>query len=127
MAEHTPGPVWSAKIGYAHDLPAGADLPMRNAVGNAFRDLTDEWPDFIFSGWGGELTEGELAMVEGREPDPSHYANERIRNAAPDLLAACEDVHQRLYENGLCPCEPDGQIVTVCAIAAVIAKARGEL
>lgn len=90
MSEYLPGRVWSAKVGYAGELPAHADLPMRNAVGDAFRSLTGDWPEFVFSGWAAELTEVELAIVENREVDPSYYANERIRKAAPDLLAACE-------------------------------------
>ena len=62
--------VWSCKIGFAEDsvLPWGADLPMRQAVEEAFKQLTGDWPEFIFSGWGAELTEAELAVVENRMP-----------------------------------------------------------
>src|SRR5689334_1477126 len=35
-------------------LPDGADLPMRNAVAEAFHRLTGEWPSKISSGWGNE-------------------------------------------------------------------------
>ena len=41
---------------------------MRQAVEEAFKQLTGDWPEFIFSGWGAELTEAELAVVENRMP-----------------------------------------------------------
>lgn len=62
------GQVWTCKIGETGALPMGADLPMRQAVRHAYRELTGEEPDFIFSGWGGELTEYERAVVENRPP-----------------------------------------------------------
>ena len=55
--------VWQAKIGFAPWLPTGADLPMREAIERAFINLTGHTPEFIFSGWGAELTESELAVV----------------------------------------------------------------
>lgn len=65
------GNVWYCKIGFA-TLPegGGADSPMRQAVERAYRELTDEAPEFIFSGWGQQLDEAELACVEDRLPDP---------------------------------------------------------
>lgn len=62
--------VWSCKIGYADgtELPDGADLPMRQMVGDAFEALTGGQADFIFSGWAARLDEAELAVVEHREP-----------------------------------------------------------
>lgn len=62
--------IWSCKIGEvgAEKLPLGADGPMREAVGRAYREITGEDPRFIFSGWGAELTEGERAVVEDRLP-----------------------------------------------------------
>lgn len=51
--------IWYCKIGWATDLPDGADFPMRQAIKKAFYDLTGEFPDFLFSGWGAELTESE--------------------------------------------------------------------
>lgn len=45
---------------------------MREAVARAYREITGRDPDFIFSGWGAELTEGECAVVENRLPnDPA--------------------------------------------------------
>lgn len=59
------GNVWSCKIGFLRgSLPDGADWPMRRAVEQAFEALLNQWPDFIFSGWGAELTETERAALE---------------------------------------------------------------
>jgi hypothetical protein len=61
--------VWQCKIGGpAVALPSGADGPMRDAVGTAFQLLTGSRDEFIFSGWGASLDEGELAVVENRAP-----------------------------------------------------------
>lgn len=61
--------IWTCKIGgFAAQLPRGADAPMRAAVARAFREITGAEPDFCFSGWGGDLTEPERAVVEDREP-----------------------------------------------------------
>jgi hypothetical protein len=67
--------IWSCKIGETYSVPHGADLPMRQAVAKAYRELTGEEPDFIFSGWGAELTESERAVVEDRLPDPQKVAS----------------------------------------------------
>lgn len=63
--------IWSCKIGEHHYVPPGADAPMRRAVERAYAEITGEHPAFIFSGWGAELTEGERAVVENRDPDLS--------------------------------------------------------
>ena len=62
--------VWECKIGWAprEKLPMGADFPMRQAIRNAFYQVTGVEAEFIFSGWGAELSESELAVVENREP-----------------------------------------------------------
>lgn len=62
--------IWFCKIGEVESLPeiGGADLPMRKAVEQAYRELTGEEPVFTFSGWGAELEEIERAVVEDREP-----------------------------------------------------------
>ena len=61
--------VWACKVlwGLDSELPGGADGPMRVAVKEAFRTLTGRWPDMVFSGWGGQLTEAELRCVEQQE------------------------------------------------------------
>ncbi len=64
--------VWDCKIGgdIPMELPDGADFPMREAVGRAFKTLTGVDAEFNFSGWGGALTEIERAVVEDRDPVP---------------------------------------------------------
>ena len=64
--------IWTCKIGEVEDdvLPPAADAPMREAVARAYRKITGRADDFIFSGWGGSLTEPERAVVENRMPAP---------------------------------------------------------
>lgn len=81
------GDVWYCKVGFASNLPPAADSPMRNAVGQAFCDMLGEWPEFTFSGWGQELTEAELAVVENRLPDPAK-SNELVPRAELDEARA---------------------------------------
>jgi hypothetical protein len=42
-------------------------LPMRQAVARAYRELTGQEPDFIFSGWGGGLDEYEQATIDRQD------------------------------------------------------------
>lgn len=84
--------IWTCKIGetLARLLPSGADAPMRAAVERAYVNLTGREPDFLFSGWGGELTEAERAAHEDRLPAPlssldtvlTEVADERARQDA---------------------------------------------
>lgn len=62
--------IWECKIGEVDDgdVPIGGDFPMREAVGEAYRSVTGHEPRFVFSGWAGELTDSERAVVEDREP-----------------------------------------------------------
>jgi len=63
--------IWTCKIGECGWIPPGADRPMRIAIARAYREITGHDPDFIFSGWGAELTEGERAVVTDRkQPAP---------------------------------------------------------
>jgi len=61
---------WYCKIGETPRslLPSGSDLPMREAISRAYREITGREPVFLFSGWGAELTEPERAVVEDRPP-----------------------------------------------------------
>lgn len=63
--------VWFCKIGFADeaDMTGGSDGPMREAVEAAFIATIGREAEFTFSGWGGKLTEPELAVVEDRLPD----------------------------------------------------------
>lgn len=64
---------WTCTIGEfpRGELPDGADWPMRQAVEQAYRDLTGRESDYTFSGWGDPLPEDYRAVHEGRLPDPS--------------------------------------------------------
>ena len=76
--------VWTCKIGgRVGRLPDGADAPMRRAVAGAFAAVTGCPVEFCFSGWGDDLDESELAVVEDRAPDP-----EVIRAALAKRLEA---------------------------------------
>lgn len=62
--------IWYCKIGEAGVQTArGLDLPMRNAIAAAYKEITGRDNDFIFSGWCASLTESERAAVEDRLPD----------------------------------------------------------
>ena len=62
--------IWSCKIGEVDfdDVPDGGDLPMRQAVRKAYKELTGKDDKFLFSGWGSELTDIEREVVTGRPP-----------------------------------------------------------
>lgn len=100
MADFTPGPAWACKIGTRQsvDIRAGADLPMRRAVEEAFHRVTGIEAEFNFSGWSASLTEAELAVVENRLPSEQHYRDECIRAAAPDLYGDGQFLLDRLSE-----------------------------
>jgi hypothetical protein len=72
--------VWACKIGDASGS-AFKDENMRTAVVRAYEQLTGQQPDFIFSGWGGDLSEAERAVVENREPDPRKIFDDHTRIA----------------------------------------------
>ena len=58
--------VLNCKIGVKDDvkLPDGADGPIRNNVAALFSCLFRKDAEFNFSGWGGSLSEAELATVK---------------------------------------------------------------
>ncbi len=57
--------VWECKIGAdLKMLPSGADAPMRDAIKKAFLKITGQQCEFIFSGWGAELTDAEKQYLE---------------------------------------------------------------
>jgi hypothetical protein len=70
---HQRGPelaTWSCRIGQVphQELPDWSDRLMREAVARAYLEITGQEPHFILSGWAGELTEAERAVVENRKP-----------------------------------------------------------
>ena len=75
--------IWTCKIGgdVANFPHGGADLPMRKAIAHAYRELTGCEPEFLFSGWGGTLTEPERAVVENRLPSLEYEAAWHARHA----------------------------------------------
>lgn len=93
-AAFTRGPIWECKIGTRAGVavPGGADFPMRRAVETAFKAVTGEWPEFIFSGWSAKLDEPEMAVVEGRRVSEAHYREKRLQDAAPDLLTTLAEI-----------------------------------
>jgi hypothetical protein len=104
--------IWSCKVGYADAdrLPPGSDGPMRDAVQDAFEQLTGLAPDFTFSGWGAQLSPGELAVVN--DTDPPEWPGELV-----DALKALADEHgkalvahvaQSLWMLGFMPPTPGG-------------------
>lgn len=50
-------------------VPEGGDSLMREQVELAYHELTGHMPTFVFSGWGGVLSEAYRAAHEDREPD----------------------------------------------------------
>jgi hypothetical protein len=76
--------IWQCKIGECDFNQHGKDLPMREAVATAYRDLTGHEPTFLFSGWSAELTEPERAVVEDRDPDTNDLSE------AVGVRRACE-------------------------------------
>lgn len=57
--------IWQCKIGRIDDprVPSDADLPMREAVERAFKEIIGKDATFLFSGWGAELTKNELEII----------------------------------------------------------------
>lgn len=92
----TPKKIWDCKIGFANEaeLPDGADAPMREAVRRAYLELTGWEPEFIFSGWGGQLTASEQRSVLGADSPGlqqflagEHYCPRRGENPMGEMLA----------------------------------------
>jgi hypothetical protein len=73
--------IWECKIGEVdwEKIPKDSDLPMRVAVQNAYHELTGEWPDFVFSGWGAELDEGEKKFLIDTDPEKQKERHKRHR------------------------------------------------
>lgn len=59
--------IWYCKIGQVNQdqLPKGSDFPMRQAIAKAYKEITGQECNFIFSGWGAELTEAEKDVIDG--------------------------------------------------------------
>jgi hypothetical protein len=96
--------IWQCKIGEIEQVLGGSDLPMREAVCEAYRRITDAEPLFLFSGWGAELTEPERAVVENRLPAPrAEVTEEEIKTATAlndYLLAHEQDIAHGINDFG---------------------------
>lgn len=61
---------WSCTIGSdsvdPNLLPMGCDLPMRQAIKRAYREITGKDAEFVFSGWSAKLTPGQRAVVDSQ-------------------------------------------------------------
>ena len=57
------GKIWECKIGAVDSLPEGSDLPLRQAVQAAYKELTGRDELFCFSGWGGKLDKIEEGIL----------------------------------------------------------------
>lgn len=104
--------IWFCKVGgpTAVPLPRGADAPMRAAIQSAFAGLAGVEPAFIFSGWGGELTEGERAVHENREPARVEADNDCVicPGCCHQFPAIPVNVQKRLFAS-----PPEGGVVPV--------------
>lgn len=78
---------WSCKIGGRTAVPDGSDKTMRDAVERAYREAAGEDCLFLFSGFGAQLTEPELAVVEDREPSHAHEIEYGDWKATATMLA----------------------------------------
>lgn len=60
--------VWYCKVGKLgqKELLEGCDFPMRQAIKNAYYQITGEWPDFCFSGWNTDMTKTELEIINDK-------------------------------------------------------------
>lgn len=89
--EDTEKKIWFCKIGEVDraKLPRPGDPPMRDAVTRAYIELTGEEPNFLFSGWGAELTRGERAVVDNTipEPEPQDEELESVKAERDSYLA----------------------------------------
>lgn len=124
------GPIWSCKVGTDAGvlLPPGCDAPMRRAVKAAFVALAGVEPDFTFSGWGGQLTEPERAVVDNRLPTPEYEREQRLIAAAPEALKRMVDWYGKrtgvLGADDLLP--PEQQEPEVQRALAALSKAEGK-
>jgi len=114
--------IWTCKIGECDEADLrgpngeyrGADFPMRMAVREAYREITGRDDSFCFSGWGGELTEPERAVVENREP---------VR--APDPLAGLREKVEGLRDTRVTSSDSAWEYGYSAAIGDVLALLGG--
>lgn len=103
--------VWSCKIGYAEDscLAPGSDGPMRDAVESAFKQVTGGDSEFMFSGWDGQLSPGELAVINDTDPPrwPSEVVDMLTNLANEYGKALVADIAQSMWLVDFMPRAPE--------------------
>lgn len=92
--------IWSCRIGEIARglLPRGSDLPMREAVESAYLKVVGFPADFVFSGWGDALREGERAFLDKRPPDLARLEAEAIERLR--CLPSWSTLRQAAEANG---------------------------
>jgi hypothetical protein len=112
--------VWTCQIGVLlpvrHLLPHGADAPMREAVERRFARVLGMPAEFTFSGWGDELPEKYLAVVEDRLPDPEKVTREVPYFPTPEMVEAVA----RTFREGQVFCEADWTTLAEQALSAAL-------
>lgn len=114
MSEKERCGAWECKIGALGiaRVPLGGDSPMREAVAQAFEQLTGQQAEFTFSGWGSQLTELERAVVENRDPSEDYAEGFRTGRELIRLING-GTIRSRSFHEGVA--------------AAFMAQTRGEL
>lgn len=74
---------WTCRVGVVGSvtIPNGGDAPMRRAVTEAFKQVTGQYPEHCFSGWGDKWDEKELAVIEDRLPDRKTIDDAMVQKA----------------------------------------------
>lgn len=133
----TPAPmnIWFCKIGEVDNskVPRGADGPMREAVERAYQEITGEESEFLFSGWGAELTEGERAVVENRLPNepPSNEIlvaisrPEGYEDVSPELVIEDFGIHPAFRWRVVESTAPDGMALVPIEPTQAMLDANG--
>jgi hypothetical protein len=93
------GKIWECKIGESENVKPRSDGPMRQAIAQAYTELTGEHPKFILSGWDATLSEPERAAVEDREPKrPDPTVKTRLGTAEITIMAASREECWRIQK-----------------------------
>ena len=92
------------KIGEAaiDKIPPGGDTPMRHAVEQAYYNITGEEASGCFSGWGGEFTAHERAVINNVPAAFKDIHPELKRDAAEEMynvVSELEPLLESLSEN----------------------------
>ena len=91
---------WMCKVGETDSLDL-SDEHMRSAVIAAYRSLTGSEPQFVLSGWGGQLDEMERAEIERRDPDffASRYLENKLHRARAGARESMLEHNPRAIED----------------------------